>query len=97
MNILRLKEILKEKGISGKDLAEKVDVSENTISFISTGKTQPRFELLRKIAEALGVDIRELFIPTKEQPGKAIYIEKDGKYINIGELQIDALQGNNEK
>ena len=32
MNILRLKEILREKNISGKDIASKLGVSQNTIS-----------------------------------------------------------------
>ncbi len=66
MEVLRLKQILKEKNVSGKQLAEKVGVSENTISFIATGKTQPRFELLLQIAKELDVDIRNLFNPTKE-------------------------------
>lgn len=65
MNVLRLKELLKEKGISGKHLADSVNVSENTISFIATGKTQPRFDLLLQIAETLDVDVRELFNSTK--------------------------------
>jgi transcriptional regulator with XRE-family HTH domain len=86
METLRLKEVLKEKGMSGKDLASQVDVSENTISFISTGKTQPRFELLTKIAEVLDVDIRELFNSTKETESETIYIWKESQYIPIGKL-----------
>ena len=65
MSILRLKEVLKEKGISGKHLADSVNVSENTISFIATGKTQPRFDLLLQIAKTLEVDVRDLFNSTK--------------------------------
>ena len=67
MSILRLKEVLKEKGISGKHLADKVSVSENTISFIATGKTQPRFDLLLQIAKTLDVDIKDLFNSTKAE------------------------------
>lgn len=66
MNVLRLKQVLKEKNVSGKALAERVGVSENTISFIATGKTQPRFELLLQIAKTLDVDIKDLFVTTKE-------------------------------
>ena len=65
--ILRLSDLLKQKKITGKSLAEKVGVSDNTISFILTGKTHPRPELLLKIAAALDVDLRELFISTKPQ------------------------------
>lgn len=89
MEVLRLKEVLKEKGMSGKDLATRVGVAENSISFIVTGKTQPRFELLNKIAEVLEVDIRELFNPTKGDPLETIYILKDGQYTPVGKLSID--------
>ena len=65
--ILRLRDLLKQKEITGKSLAEKVGVSDNTISFILTGKTHPRPELLLKIAAALDVDLRDLFISTKPQ------------------------------
>ena len=65
--ILRLRDLLKQKKITGKSLAEKVGVSDNTISFILTGKTHPRPELLLKIAVALDVDLRTLFISTKPQ------------------------------
>lgn len=86
MATLRLKEIMKEQGISGKDLAQKVEVTENTISFIATGKTQPRFELLAKIAEVLNVDIRELFHTTKGDPSETIYALRNGKYVPVGKL-----------
>lgn len=66
-NILRLRDLLKQKKITGKSLAEKVGVSDNTISFILTGKTHPRPELLLKIAAALDVDLKDLFISTKPQ------------------------------
>ncbi len=88
MNLLRLKEVLKDKGMSGKDLAERVDVHPQTISNIIQGSNFPKPELLKNIAEALDVDIRELFEPTKEENKEPIYIEKDGRYINIGELKI---------
>ena len=87
MNFLRLKELLKEKSISGKDLAKKLNVSENTISFISTGKTQPRFELLSQIAEELDVDIKDLFNSTKENETETIYVNRKGSFIPIGELK----------
>ena len=74
-NILRLRDLLKQKEITGKSLAEKVGVSDNTISFILTGKTHPRPELLLKIAEALDVDIKDLFISTKPQKSPEDIIE----------------------
>ncbi len=66
MAILRLKEILKEKGITGKDLAEKVNISVTGMSNIVKGQSLPREEVLLQIAETLDVDLRELFISTKK-------------------------------
>lgn len=89
MKILRLKEVLKEKGLTGKELAEKVNVTEATISNLAKGDSIPRKELLIQIAEVLDVDIKELFNSTKE-PGEqeTLYIFKDGSYIPIGTIKI---------
>lgn len=93
MNLLRLKEVLKEKGISGKDLAEKVDVSPQTISNIIQGINFPKPELLIKIAEALEVDIRDLFKPTKEDFTEPIFIKREDHYVSIGSLKIPENEG----
>ncbi|QTD37047.1 helix-turn-helix transcriptional regulator [Polaribacter batillariae] len=65
MNVLRLKEVLKEKGISGKGLSEKVGVTQATISNISNGNHFPKPDLLLQIAETLDVDVKDLFNSTK--------------------------------
>lgn len=83
MEYLRLKELLSEKNISGKQLAEEIGVSANAVSQIATGKTQPRFELMEKIAKALEVDIRDLFKPSSGEP---IYIKKGDQFVQVGEL-----------
>lgn len=63
--ILRIKEIMTQKGVSREDLANKVGVSNTTISNICSETNYPKLDLLPKLAKALKVDIRELFIPTK--------------------------------
>lgn len=65
MEILRLKELMAQKGMSREDLAIKVGVSMTTISNINSEKNLPTIHLLLQIAEALDVDIREMFVPTK--------------------------------
>ena len=86
MNILRLKEVLTEKGISGKDLAAKVEVTPASISNIVQGNSFPKPDLLVKIAEALNVDVRELLISTRETDTEIIFAFREGSYIPIGEL-----------
>lgn len=89
MNILRLKEVLYEKNVSGKDLSGKIGVSQNTISNITNGYSFPKPGLLLAIARELDVDIRELLISTKEKdlsdPVEAI------KEIKRIIQQVDAL------
>ena len=65
MEILRLKELMNQKGISREELANKVGVSMTTISNINSEKNLPTITLLLQIANELDVDIREMFVSTK--------------------------------
>ena len=67
MGILRLKEILKEKEITGKDLAEKINISVTGMSNSVKGQSLPSEEVLLQIAETLDVDLKELYISTKKK------------------------------
>lgn len=97
MSTLRLKELLVEKGFSSKYLAEKVEVTPATISNINNGNHFPKEELLIKIAEVLGVEVRDLFKTSNKLSGSPIYIEQDGKYIKVGELKLDSLDLNSDQ
>ena len=90
MNELRIKEILSQKGLTSKHLAEQTGVTPATISNINKGVHFPNKDLLFKIAEVLEVDIKDLFNSTKDQEekGRSIFIEENGKYIKIGELKV---------
>lgn len=56
----RLKEVLKNKGISQTWLAEQMDKSYTTINEYARNKRQPSLEDLYKLAEILSVDVTEL-------------------------------------
>ncbi|UWX56483.1 helix-turn-helix domain-containing protein [Maribacter litopenaei] len=62
--INRIRVVLAEQDRTNKWLAEKVGKSRTTVSRWCTNEMQPSLETLREIAEALGVDIRELLIST---------------------------------
>lgn len=62
----RIKAVLADKKKTCKWLAQKIEMSENTISRWCSNKMQPSLLQLGKVAEALDVDIRELIRPTKE-------------------------------
>lgn len=90
MELLRIKDLLKEKGITSKEFSERLEVTPATVSNIANGNHFPKPELLRKIAEELEVDIRDLFISTKEDKKiESIYIEREGKFIKIGMLDLN--------
>ena len=60
---LRIKEILKEKGLSQKDLAQMLDVTDMAVSKVINGS--PNVSTLERVADALGVEVSELFAPSR--------------------------------
>ncbi len=60
---LRIKEILKKKGMTQKDLAKLLSVTDVTISKILSGS--PNVSTLERVADALGVEVAELFAPSR--------------------------------
>ena len=70
MQELRIKEVMQEKGITQKRLAEQMGVAEISLSRSLRGN--PTLETLSKIAEALEVDIVDLFEYKKEEENTII-------------------------
>lgn len=61
---LRIKDVLKEKKVTVVSLAGMIGITQPNMSNIVNGKSSPSLETLEKIANALGVNITELFIPS---------------------------------
>ncbi len=61
-----LKEILEERGIKQKFIADKLGVSVSSVSLWVVGKTQPTISNLKKIAEVLNVDVSLIINGKKE-------------------------------
>jgi transcriptional regulator with XRE-family HTH domain len=57
----RVKEIRRRKGWSQKELAEESGVGQDTISGIESGRHEPRPSTLRKLADALDVEVADFF------------------------------------
>lgn len=57
---MRLKEFRLSKGITQEELAEKLNVGQNTISQWETGERIPRVPTVLKLAEVLGCSVGEL-------------------------------------
>ena len=58
---LRIKDILKERKSSIKDLAAKIGISRENLTNIVNERSKPSFVTLIKVAAALNVPISELF------------------------------------
>ncbi len=58
--MLNLKVARIKKGLTQAQLAEKLGVSQNTISFYETGARFPSRNNLYKLAEALDCDVKEI-------------------------------------
>lgn len=63
---LRIKEICKEQGITLNTLAERIGVTQPSISGLATGKIKPSLDTLEKLSKALDVEVGELFTPKND-------------------------------
>lgn len=59
----RIREVLKQKGIKQKLLAEKIGKSDSQVSRYVNNNSQPTLDVLFKIAKALRVKPRDLLSP----------------------------------
>ena len=73
----RLKQILSEKGLMSKTLAEKMGVSLVTVSSLINGKVN-NLDTLAKAAECVGVPVWQLFIAPDALPQQETESKTDG-------------------
>lgn len=58
---MRIKDIIKSRGLTAKEVAATAGVTEAMLSNIASGKGNPSLQSLMKIADALNVSVAELF------------------------------------
>lgn len=69
--MLRLKQIIKERGLTQSKIAEAMKVSTVSVSQWASGKSIPSLKSLVKLTEILGVTLDELVISEKrKKPSK---------------------------
>lgn len=60
-----IKEVLRDQGRTQTWLADKIAKSYVVVTNYCNNNTQPSIKVLREIAKALDIDVRELLVPTK--------------------------------
>ena len=80
---LRVKEIIKNKGLTMQEFADNLGITRDTLTRNINGN--PTVETLDKIAKALGVDITELFTASKNNIVNG-YIEVDSQLYKINSI-----------
>lgn len=65
--MIRIKEILEQKGIKQTWLAEQLGKSYNIVNGYVQNRQQPRLEVLYDIAKILDVPVKELLIEIKDE------------------------------
>lgn len=63
----RIKEVLVSQGRTQRWLAERLGKSYNMVNSYVQNRSQPRLEMLYKIAKMLDVDVKDLIISTKNE------------------------------
>lgn len=75
---LKVKELLKSKGLTAKELAGRLGVTD--IALRASLKGNPTIGTLERVADALGVSVAELFEP---QPSNAVRCPHCGGVLHI--------------
>ncbi len=57
----KIQKIRKENGLTQEKLAEKVGASTTWIGYIETGFRRPNLKMIYKIANALGIKVKDIF------------------------------------
>ena len=69
----RLRLLRAERRWSQADLAQKLEVSRQSVNAVETGKYDPSLPLAFRIAELFGLAIEDVFVSPSRRSSKAIY------------------------
>lgn len=85
-----LKQMRKSRGMTQKDLAIKIGVSQNAISMYETGHREPDMKMLAALGEALEVDMNALLGSEAKSPANAPLNSRDQR--DIGKKMRSMLE-----
>ena len=80
---LRIKEICKSKGVTLQEVADRMGV--NRVSLSASINGNPTLTTLEKVANALGVEVFDLFAPSR--PDFSAFIDHGGKLYRVNSIR----------
>ncbi|MED4971386.1 helix-turn-helix domain-containing protein [Parageobacillus toebii] len=83
----KLKEIRKQLGLSGNQLAKLSGIGQSTISDIENQKISPSIDTLERICDALGISLSEFFADQSELPPDILQLVEAAKKLTPKERQ----------
>lgn len=86
---LNLKRLRSSTGLNQSELAEKANLSRNTVAMMEQGKAFPSAESLENLAKALAINPTTLFLDLREDISP--FIKKNGCILNPGENPLDLI------
>ena len=70
--MLQIKETLKQRGLTQNELAERLGINRVSLSRLLSDKNDMRVSTIKKIADAIGCDVAELFSPAETEDNNTI-------------------------
>ncbi|MCL5774247.1 MAG: helix-turn-helix transcriptional regulator [Firmicutes bacterium] len=89
---IRIKQARLEADMTQEELAEAVEITPNYISMLERGRKNPSIQILKKIADVLGVSISFLTDSEEDEKMKALSPKKIKLIKHIYELEPDKVE-----
>ena len=84
----RIKELRKQRGLTQEQVAEKIQLEQNTISIIESGRNFPTLVTLEKIANVLQVELSDFFNYETSEDTEIIKKSLEIKFQSLSDNQI---------
>lgn len=91
-----IKYLRKTKKLTQKDIADVLEVSHQMVSHYESGSTSPQIDVVQKIADFLGVELKDLMFTDLESSKMPNRVEEPrpeyGRVVKLLEKELDRLE-----